>query len=270
MKAVALLGALVLLGGGSAVAAGIRDMEDAWLLPAAQIQTLLDLTGESPHGGAWGAAGSGRLFGMPDLPQLRIAAGGTVPGASRRLAWVAARESLGGSLVSESRTEAGLVAGRDRRLAILWTRSALVVDGEPEAEFSGVSVALGYDWRGAGGPWCVDLRIPVNQGPDWYGPDGRRSFLRVTAIRDVSRLALTVGVDRRGDGSFAGGAELDLAFGSRLMLGIRSDPSSGAIGPVTAWGAGPLLIRTSHLAHPELGVSHRWELVLGRAGWTGP
>jgi hypothetical protein len=46
-------------------------------------------------------------------------------------------------------------------------------------------------------------------------------------------------------------------------LGLRIEPWSRAVGMVTGWRVGSLLLRTSHLLHPDLGTTHRWGLDLG-------
>lgn len=267
----AILTAALLAGwAGMGHGAGLRDLQDSWLLPTAVAGTLLKPPGSGPGAGWWLAAGDGRLYGLAELPQRRISAGGCVPGTRSRLAWSAARETLGETLVQERRTECRLVLGDSRRAAIVWTRAVLAIDGDPESSHDGWTVELGHDWRGAGGIWSLDLCLPLDDGPPWYGSFGRRRFLRAVAVREASRLAVSVAVDRRGDGSFAGGVELDVAFGSRLALGVRTDPTTGEAGPVTLWRTGALLVRTCHVAHPELGTTHRCELVFGHPGRSGP
>lgn len=270
MRAAALLLGMLVLGSGPAAAAGFRDLQDGWLLPAGRVRAWLDPASTARQAGWWLAAGNGRLFGLPELPQRRLAGGAAVPGLRGRVTGSIAAESLGDDLVCEDQTEYRLTLAAGPRVSLLWTQTRLVIGGRSESEYSGLSLQLGSDWRAAGGLWWLDLTLNPDGGPDWYGPSGRRPFLRGTTIREASRLALSLALDRRGDGGFCGGIELDLAFGRTLILGLRSDPPTGAIGPVTCWRAGMLLVRTSHLAHPELGTTHRAELVVGFPGRAEP
>ena len=63
--------------------------------------------------------------------------------------------------------------------------------------------------------------------------------------------------------------------GRRLARASSSSPSGGHANPGpspgtdglnTAWSWRGVLLRTSHLVHPALGLTHRWSLTLGRPG----
>lgn len=261
---------------GGAQAAGIRNLRDGWLLSAGESILLLECApGEPdrprvPGSGWWAAAGQAHLHGLPELPLHRWAVGGPVPATGRRLSWEAGWETLGAGLVRERRGQVRLQLGNARRVGLVWSRADLAIDDVEEARHCGLGLYAGRDWREAGGLWRLELRAPLDAGPVWLGPAGRRPFVRAVALRTGPALAAAIGLSRRGDGSFAAGAEVQLALGDRLVVGWRADPATGALGPSTVWRIGALLIRTSHLVHPELAATHRCELVVGRPAAAGP
>ena len=54
-----------------------------------------------------------------------------------------------------------------------------------------------------------------------------------------------------------------MALGGAAALAMRWDGASASLGPGCALRLGPLLLRTSHLTHPALGLTHRFELTGG-------
>jgi hypothetical protein len=52
--------------------------------------------------------------------------------------------------------------------------------------------------------------------------------------------------------------------GGDTALGLRADPATGILGLTLVWLGAGVMIRTSHLAHPDLGLTHRFQVGFGR------
>lgn len=261
---------LIAMGTTPVRAAGIREFGDGWLLTAGEMRQWLDRSDPAPEPGWWAAVGDARLYGLPELPLRRWAVGGPLPATRGKLAWTVDHQMLGGGLIDERASELRLIFTGVLRVGLAAQRVEMAIDGRPEAAYRGAALLLGRDGSSGVGNWRFDLRAPLDSGAAWSGPNDRRPFARGALLGREAHVAVALEVSRRGDGSFAAGAEASLALGPRLAVGVRADPPTGAVGPVSVWRTGLLLIRTSHLAHPELGTTHRCELVFGRPGGNSP
>ena len=144
-----------------------------------------------------------------------------------------------------------------------WQR--LVLDGRPEA--AGWEAAFEFQvplradrQRRLSLAATVDLASP----PTWYGRSGRRSRGQLMWLDLQRRLGAALALDVRGDGVPCLGWEILAGLGERCAVGCRADPVTGSIGPSTVWRLSNVLLRTSHTAHPDLGVTHRFEVTFGR------
>ena len=54
-----------------------------------------------------------------------------------------------------------------------------------------------------------------------------------------------------------------LRLAPAAALGLRLDAWSQAAGLSTAWRLRSVVLRSSHLVHPDLGTTHRWGLDVG-------
>ncbi len=256
----------------TALAAGIRDVADGWLVsPGATAgllgEELVGRTGREPAGGgAWVAIGRMNLFGMSELPTRRLAAGLR----GRWLSYGAAWQRLGAALYNENSVRVRcLVDGRR------------VLGGGVVAGWDDVALAAGRRRRrlAVAGLLCIDAgertRLEIVghllDVPSWHGSRSWRRWLRIEhrTAGVVGALAL----DRRGNGAPAAQLELQvrLVAGAETGagVGLRLEPACGAAGFTTAWRRRAWLIRSSHLVHPDLGVTHRWSLTAGsfEAAW---
>jgi hypothetical protein len=251
-------------------AGGTRDLADAWLLAHEDWARLLAPPAAPPAVGATGAAATadtgaarsrrwwlqaaqGRLFGLDLLPQTGLAGGWRAGGAALAVAW----ERLGADLYREDLVRGSVLVGRPWILGaeLRWRRLRLA--GVPESARTEVVLR-------AAAPLPADLRLeawwPLGEAPPWFGRTGLRRWLRLRG--PGTQVAWAVVVDRRADGVPVVQGEVVLAAG-RAALGLRLEPWSGAVGLVTGWRWGPVILRGSHLVHPDLGASHRWGLLLG-------
>jgi hypothetical protein len=209
-----------LVAAAPVTAGGLRDLEDAWLIPSAEAGALLDAGATRASGWSLSLA-QGRLFALEELGQLGLVLGRRWPRASLRFRW----ERLGQTLYRAA-CDLRLVARPGRRLR-------------------------------------VDVWWPVTAPPPWHGDLGLRRWLRVTAGGQGWSWAAVV--DRRASGAPLLQGEVLLRLAPAAALGLRVEAWSGAAGLCTAWRWGQLLLRSSHLVHPDLGTTHRWSVGVGAA-----
>ena len=260
------------------VAAGLRDLQDGWLMTAEDAASVLQRS-EFPAGeddgseifrSAWISAGKMRLYGMPDLPVTALAGGGSGIWWGKR--WLAGFcwERTGSDLFVEDRKQFHFGAGRKTILGLDCSLSRMWIGGELEATHVGAAVTLVHNLVVRERTlirigWFFDVVDPA----PWFGRHGRRPLGYVCLLQPGSRFGSTLALDRRGDGT--PGLSLDISAGlvDRFGLGLRVDFPTGALGPITIWKSGLLLIRTSHVAHPELGLTHRVSMTVGVLGTSG-
>ncbi|MFO7654109.1 MAG: hypothetical protein R6X25_09840 [Candidatus Krumholzibacteriia bacterium] len=239
-------------GPAAATAAGLRDATDGWLMPASDLHRLL---GGRDRPGPWCELAHGRLHGLAELPLTSAAAGFRLGGARVRLE---ARHS-GATILRETGCAVTVAGGPPWSPRLRLGRAAFEVAGGWSA--SQLEAAVGLTVPLAGAVAC-DVDVPLLPAPVWYGHGGLRRLLRLRAGWPLAAVA--VAVDRRGDGVPQVQLEVALAPVGAATLGLRAEPASGSLGVTTGWRVGPrLMLRTSHVLHPALGVTHRWGLVAG-------
>ncbi|MBK8165912.1 MAG: hypothetical protein IPK64_08100 [bacterium] len=262
----ALLAVLHLAWAVPSVAAGLRRLDSAWLLPGALHDVLLGPAPTAPTaptatGGPWLRAAQSTLYGLPELPVRLLAIGA----AGRRWAAEAGWEILGGDALRDSRLTARGSFG-DRWRVGLWASRRTVRLGAGEA---GQALACDLEVMACGthpavGTWIAALQWPVFRSADnWIGAEPET---RLRAALAAPGRAVSLSLDVGEDGSPAFGWEAMAGLGGGLGLAWRSDRASGAVGGGLVWRRGRVRVRTSHLAHPELGLTHRAEICVGTPG----
>jgi hypothetical protein len=248
------------LTGGDAHAEGLRRIDAAWLVPS-YLSAAAVAGGAAPtRDGAWLRAGQMRLFGLEALPARGVAVGWRGTGsAAVEVAW----EAVG---CDAFRDERGLlraeVGGRWRVGAqASWRRlqpgagarlSQRAVDA-----VAGCSVPMG-----ALGTCDLRVHVPLlRDGLPAMDPEPDRRLRLAVAGRG---RAVALAVDGNPDGRPSGSWEVLCGIGGGAGVAWRADGGSGAMGGGFIWQRGPLRLRTSHLAHPELGLTHRFEVAFGR------
>lgn len=249
------------LPGAPAVAAGLRGVADAFLLAGADAAAVLDGRCGPPAGrGAWFRLGQARLWGMPDLPVAEAGAGAAWALCGGTAAVQGAWERTGGDLARTDRQAVALGWRRNWEVQLAASRERLAVQGETVAARDEAWLRTGPDLRW-GEAVSLSLRLWALLSPPPAGDRQPRP-----AGRAVLRLrggACAVAWDRRADGRSALGLEAALALGDGAALAARWDAASASLGPGLILRLGPLLLRTSHLQHPALGLTHRFELIGG-------
>lgn len=255
---------------GQVRAAGLRNLADGWLLPSHFQKQVIGLSrsAESATGAScWLMAGSCRLFGMDQLPVRELS------GGLRNLFWnqgihLSGRwETTGAALFRESWWQGRL--GWGGHLGLWFRRWSLFLAGEG----AGSADCWGCDGRcnlWEQGDTRIAARVwwNLNTPPGWFGLQGRYRLACLSIVHNGWGLSLDM--DRRISGN--PGLTLDVLLGiaPSVGVGLRSDPVTGTHGPTLVYGFQSLLLRTSHLAHPDLGITHRFSLVWGDPGPGGP
>mgnify|MGYP001026491582 CR=1 FL=1 len=246
-------------GAQGARAGGTRDLMDGWVVPASSVAALLSApSAAAAPDGPWASLGQGRLYGLRELPLAAAAAGWRAPRWEAALAW----QHLGSGLWREERLRARLLVGRAARVGLAAGWDALRLAGQASGErWAALSCEVEFDRPGA---WCWRASFPLRPCPPWYGEGGARRWLGVSGGASGFGWAVALDRDARGVPLLEG--EALAAIGGGGALGLRWEPATGSLGATTAWLRLGLLLRTSHLAHPALGVTHRFALGFGRVG----
>jgi hypothetical protein len=235
-----------------AVGGGVRELEDAWLTPPDALAAVLDDQRAAPA--RWGVQlGQGALYGMPELPQTELAMGwrGGRFRASGR--W----QRLGRDLYREDLVAVEVRAGRRFQLGCRATWRRLTLGDSARSPAYGVDLVASVPLRPG---LHMAIWWPLGAPAAWLEGRGIRRWLQLSA---TGPAAATLAVDRRADGVPLLQAEVMLPLVAGVALGLRTEPWSGTVGLITGWRVGSLTLRSSHLAHPDLGVTHRWGLLVG-------
>ncbi len=258
------------LGTGAGRGEGLRYHAGGWLLGPGTMAAAA--SPDSIREGSWvrWSMGQGQLFGMPELPLLGcdVTVGRTsLPAGTREpTRWqVRARwQRLGGGSFCEDRWELAFLRAGRWRVGVCLGGERLLLAGETGPAHGDLTAQLGRRWAWPGGieGWC-DVHLPLDDDP---AGDTRR-------VRPAARLALrhagVVGIvawDRRGGSTPLLGGEIVVALSPTVALQWRLDGASGSFGPGLAIRRGGLIVRTSHVVHPDLGATHRWQLIVGAGG----
>jgi hypothetical protein len=190
---------------------------------------------------------------MPELPLAGLAGGHR----ARRWALAVHWQRLGQGLFREDRLRLRLELGQWP--ALCFTAGTDRLAGAGPCRRAAVS-ALGVRFPLAS---ALDLRLdwPLTSPPPWQGERCQRRWLLLTAR--ASGVAWALGVDRSGAGVPSLQGELCVRLHPAVATGVRSEPATGSLGRVTVWRRGRWLLRSSHVAHPALGLTHRWSLLWG-------
>jgi hypothetical protein len=260
----------MLLGTGVCAGAGTRDLADGWLLGLGAVAHVLGTPPGSPTG-TWLSAGQTRLFGLPELPVLALEAGWRQTGWPGPLSCVVTWQRLGDPLFLEDVGNVHVQFGRQPVLGLAVGRVQVTTEARefdlvPTLSAWQTTFSVQWDWRPSR---TTELRMLL-----WLSlaePDeatlsrARRPLLKVEGWR--GQVALAAAVDLKADQTPTFGLEVVLGSG-RAAWGLRLEPESGVAGPVFHWCRGRLQLGTSHLAHPQLGVTHRFRIALG--AWGAP
>lgn|GEM_PF-1119260 len=258
----------VVVGEARGTAAGLKDLQDGWLLGVEGMWRLFQpvhmngLAGPGTPDGVWLSAGQCRLFGMAALPVVELAVGARHNRS--RWTWYANAhwQRLGRDLFREDSVTLHVGGGRRWLCGAMLSKQAVTVAGLREANEAQAALEIETPplWVGAA-RLRISGRFHLLEPPEWYGKSGRRELLR--AIIEWPGLAVAAALDRLSDGAPRFSLDVWGRLSERMAVGVRLDPATGVMGPGLAVLLPRMLLRTSHVAHPELGPTHRFCLTVG-------
>lgn len=256
MRAPAVRGPARLLAAGlivAAVAAPARDLADGWILPAAWETALAD-GAASPGPPPRLSCGVGRLFDMPELTLRSLGGCMSLAGLDVRADW----QILGATAWREQTWRVEATGGRRAGMGVAWLGRRVETPQAPV--WSRAEAALVLRLHPAAGWEAVVWSDPVSLTP------GREAsafspWLRLRGV--AGGAAWAIQVDRRAHAAPRWRLGLAHRVCSGVVLGALGDAGTGTLGVTSLWRRGSLAVRTSHLIHPALGVTHRWMLLLG-------
>ncbi len=235
-----------------ATAGGVRDLDDAWLVPPGALRAFL--LPDRPASRWLLVAGQGTLYEVSDLTQAGLGVERRLGGARLALDW----HQLGTGPYRERSWRLAAALGRPATVGVRVGLTSLDLAGGPARAHGEADLWWRTpSWSGA---W-LEGWLPLGPPPVWYGRQGLRRWLRCGAGGEAWTAAVVV--DRAVDGRPSVQGELLLRLAAIAAVGLRCEPATGTVGLSTAWRVQGQLLRTSHCVHPDLGVSHRWGLVVG-------
>jgi len=104
----------------------------------------------------------------------------------------------------------------------------------------------------------------VSAAPFWQAERRWRRWLLLES--QLASTAVAMAIERTTTEAPIFQLAMTIDLTKRSGLGLRADPAAGVFGFTTCWLQGNWLLRSSHLGHHELGITHRWSLTIGKAG----
>ncbi len=256
-----------------ATAGGLLNIEDSWLVSSSLTHRLLAGTDPSfgRSGEILGTVGQGRLFAMSELDQRSVALEGVVYRWGKKFSWAGSWQRTGKDLFLEDRSSARILLGQRPALGVAGRRIKQILAQRAEDATQEVFLVLQVPlkWRTVHG--VVQVQWPGYSSPHHSGnpAHGRRTeALKATIVHSDHAIALVI--DRLANGRPNFGFQMIMALATGVGLEFRVDSPTGSLGPGLSITRGGLMLRTSHVVHPKLGVTHRFALVFGRFGGERP
>ncbi len=261
---------LIFAGVGQGFAAGMRDFVDSWLVPSAAVRELLlrDSQVGIVSKNFWGSMGQGRLFELQELEQKYVGLGLAVPLYGTRLDLSGCWEQTGTDLLVENRLEFRFLLGKSTAWGLSGTWFRRTLGHEPQSPLRNASLLwqVPFSWAGNKGHLSLQWPVKVGGNPLW----NQQKMGCFKATLRTKTLAITLALDRSAFGEPSPGFQIFWAVGERVGLEWRVDVATGSLGPGLNFLRGPVLVRTSHVVHPQLGLTHRIMVVVGSPSVVGP
>ena len=245
---------------------GLRDFHDGWLMSMDDRALVMMPAGSRENRWAWWlGAGQGNLYSMRELPLLSLDCGLLYRLENWPLAAAFSWERLGESLYLEDTKTLRLRVGGRVRVGVRVRVRRWLVELEPMDSSLEVGLQGGFSFRkGEAFRGEISLWLHAADLPRWHGHGGRRTLADLKLFYPGTGLALRV--DQKGDGVPVLAVEILGRLTPHLGLGWRIDPETGSMGGNFSARVGGFWLQTSHLVHPALGVTHRFQLGAGDPG----
>ncbi len=259
------LGAVV----DQAIAGGLLNMEDSWLIPSSLTRGVLTGNHQSSglKGEIMGTVSQGRLFSMSELEQRSVSLEGVIFPWRNKLSWAGRWQRTGRDLFVEDRLTARVLWGHRPAVGLGFRRIKLTLAQKEQIPAQEFFFLLKAPWKWGAVTGMVQLQWPgySSSRNSGNGEHGRRTEA-LKAIFVHSDHAIAVVVDRLDNGKPNLGFQILMTLTTGIGIEFRVDSPTGSLGPGLSIVRGGLMVRTSHLVHPQLGITHRIALVVGRFG----
>lgn len=254
----------IVLGSGAAFAGGVRNFSGSWPINNQIARLLLQPEFGQPvkPPAVMVSVGQGRLFDMPELGQTFLAVRGSMKLGGIPLEAGGLWEKTGSALFVEDRLRGDFLWGRSPSfgLSVEYLQQNLggqIREARPDFNLLW-AVSFGYNsLKGR-----LHLQWPIDGSAKALGERGRQDLLNL--VIHSAGLAAALVIDRQPNGTPQMGFHFLLTLHSGIGLELRIDGPTGSLGPGLTITRGALMVRTSHVVHPHLGITHRLILVMGK------
>ena len=235
------------------------SVSEGWLVSSSRMQAFVcgsNLT-ESGDLSIYASAGNGKLFNMPDLPMRELSFGTSQSGRSLDFSWAST----------------GSKVWREDQLRCVFVPS------------HGISPVVGIDYNhSAIGEWASNyqlmlsagIHVPINQCVfimyqyDLPISTGHLPFLGQRPLLGVDYLSASwlaaLRMNRVLNAPPSWLISMHYRFANSVSIGFLAEPSSSSWGSLLSVRRGPILLRSSHLVHSALGMTHRFEISVHHGG----
>ncbi len=254
------------------LAGGLLNIEDSWLISPSMARRLLQKIESTSdhHAEILCTVSQGRLFSMSELGQRSIALEGVSYLWNNRVTWAGSWQKTGQSLFVENRQTVKLLLGLYPALGLSFRHLKQTLAQQDEPSQQQFFMDLQTVWILGEMRGTIQLHWPLLSSDSSLNNSGngrRMEVGKVTLIK--GDLGCALAVDRLPSGKPNLGFHLLFTLVRGVGLEFRIDSPTGSLGPGVSIVRGGLMLRTSHVVHPQLGVTHRLALVLGRFGGEG-
>ncbi len=253
-----------------AITSGLRDVQDGWLIPTRDAvhllrmqssDVLLPVTPGKPAG-VWGIAGTMQMFSMPELPVKLVGMGIRLGGENTSWVINGQWQRTGGDLFLSDLQNLTLGLEKKGSVRIGLERRSLSLGSEPLPSWIGTKLL--WELPPVQVSNCLlrsEIIFPLWASGNWSDHAVRQSRIRFGFFWDS--YAVAGAFDKKSNLGWALGLELSTVLAHGIGLTVRVDPDTGSLGPGALFAWGQMLLRTSHVVHPELGITHRVTLTTG-------
>ena len=253
-------------------AGGLLNIEDSWLISSPITHQLLmgRKFGSDHRGEIYFTVAQGRLHAMNELTQRSLTLEGVLTPGSQSLAWTGKWQQTGEGIFVEDLLAVKLMLGIQPALGVSFKQTQQILGGEEQKPLQNFYFNLNapFNWSEVNGILQLQWPIFSSGTQEGYSDFGRRTeIIKATIVHAQNAFAMVV--DRVATGQPNFGFQMLMTLTSGIGLEFRVDSPTGSIGPGLAILRGGVMLRTSHVVHPHLGVTHRLALVVGRFGGAG-
>lgn len=240
MKSLLIILVVLLAGNASA---GFRDADQGWVVSPVECIKR--------DAGYYGAISTSSLYQVPELSMQSILSGWFSEKWHTAFRW----HKLGSDVYREDSLSMDVLFGGSVKFGIKAERESQQFLDEPRWNTL-YSFAAYYDFRES---MTLKANIPISG--TMLPTKDYEQLLLILRSQDV---LFAMGIDNTDSGEKSVRLGLDWLLHDMFWVGAIVDTGSSSTGLTTTTKVGKILARSSHLVHPELGTTHRWQLIISR------